>query len=130
MNSARARSAVPTPRHILVVDDEPLAASALSVYLERKGFRVSTAGSASEALRLYETDPADLVITDLLMPGGDGDALIDGLERAGAHVPVIVTTGQVDALPPRIGKSQLVLRKPLDLRQVLAEVERLLVPPA
>lgn len=122
-----ARSFKSSSRHALVVDDEPLATSMLGAYLRHKGYRVSTANSGSEAWRLYRADPADLIITDWRMPGGSGDALMGWLGAAGPRVPVIVATGHMEALPPCTpGQHRLVLHKPLDLRQVLTTVERLL----
>ncbi|HSB44762.1 MAG TPA: response regulator, partial [Nitrospira sp.] len=55
--------------HILVVEDEVNIRSALVTMLEKLGHRVSGAGTAEEALALLEDSPADLVITDLRMPG-------------------------------------------------------------
>lgn len=115
----------PSP-HLLIVEDEPLAGATMAAYLHRKGYRVSVAQNGSEALKMHRADPANLVITDWLMPQGNGQALVDQLNREDPRVPVILTSGWSGSPPPGEQDGQVTLRKPLDLRQVLASVERLL----
>jgi len=108
-------------RHILVVDDEPLAAQQVSRFLERDDVRTSTAGSGNTALALHRSDPADLIVTDLRMPDGDGVELIRAIRAEDPDRPIIVVTGQVlreaetEALDA--GATEL-LRKPLDLHEL------------
>ena len=109
----------------MIVEDEPLAGATLAAYLHRKGYRVSVAHNGSEALKMHRSDPADLVITDWLMPQGSGQALVDQLSRENPRVPVIIASGWSETPPDNHG-GQVTLQKPLDLRQVLASVERLL----
>jgi DNA-binding NtrC family response regulator len=92
---------------VLVVEDEPLIRTALADALRHAGYSVVELGEAKEALgHLSEGGAADLVITDLKMPGAiDGLDLVEWLQAALPAMPVIVTTGyhnlrsQVNGLP-------------------------------
>jgi signal transduction histidine kinase/ActR/RegA family two-component response regulator len=61
---------------ILVVDDDPDARDCIAAMLEKYGARVVVAGSASAALQTLNAFPADVLVSDLRMPGGDGFDLI------------------------------------------------------
>jgi DNA-binding response OmpR family regulator len=63
---------VSTPRHVLVVDDQPEIRDLAALVLSGSGYRVSTAGSGREALLVLERDGADLVLLDINMPDIDG----------------------------------------------------------
>ena len=117
------------PAHILVVDDETLAADAMADYLARKGYRVSTAQDGDGALRVYAADPMDLVVTDIRMPKSDGNELIAVLRRRNQELPIIVVSGQMDMEPNVEGlglNRDAVLKKPVDLRELGALVETVL----
>ena len=58
--------------HVLVVDDEPAIVEIVRDYLVDAGFRVSSARSGEEALRLVRSVLPDLVVLDLGLPGVDG----------------------------------------------------------
>jgi CheY-like chemotaxis protein len=111
--------------HILVVDDEPLAASVISDFLARKGHRATIAHSGEEALKSHAQNPADLVITDIRMPGGDGHMLVANLRRLDAKLPIIVVTGQIDLGMTGFGQDPPVLKKPVDLRKLVAMIDRM-----
>ncbi|NYZ12177.1 response regulator [Azospirillum sp. RWY-5-1] len=117
-------------RHVLVVEDEALAALAIEDYLIDCGFRVSVAGDGIAALERFDRDPADLVVTDLRMPRMDGRSLIRELRRRRPTLPIVVMTGFVAFLP---GEDDLtgadwmpleVLRKPVSPTEMLAAMER------
>lgn len=118
-------------RHILVVDDEPLAAGQVSKFLESDGVRTSTAGSGRAALAQHAEDPADIIVTDLRMPDGDGIELIRAIRAHDVEIPIIVVTGQVlreaetEALE---AGATVLLRKPLDLAELAESVKRHLPP--
>src|SRR5271170_1221574 len=72
---------------VLIVDDDLALRKILSVMLTRSAFLCRTAASGEEALRLLESQPTDVVISDLRMPGISGmDLLIEVRERY-PHVP-------------------------------------------
>lgn len=118
------------PRHILVVEDEALAALAMEDYLIEQGFRVTVAGDGLAALECFDRDPADLVVTDLRMPRMDGRSLIQALRQRRPDLPVVVLTGFVAFLP---GEDDLtgadwkpleILRKPVSPATMLDAMER------
>lgn len=122
---------MPEPLHILVADDEALAALALEDFLSRKGYRVTLAYDGQEALERFRDDPADVLVTDLRMPRMDGRSLIRALRAGDSALPVVVMTGYLSADP---GQDDLtsdrwnpleVLRKPISPQQVLDTVERM-----
>lgn len=76
---------------ILIVDDErvicELCARVLSEY------HVTMAGSCTEALRIYEIERNDLILADVMMPGGDGIQLLRQVKAMDPHATVIIMTG-------------------------------------
>ena len=78
---------------VLVVDDRRAARSALAAELADAGFRVVEADGSESAYRSFQREAPDLVLADLVMPGGDGIELV-GRIRASSSVPVVVFTSQ------------------------------------
>ncbi|MBB3264191.1 CheY-like chemotaxis protein [Azospirillum sp. OGB3] len=116
---------VTAPLHVLVAEDEALAAMALEDFLSRKGYRVTLAQDGQEGLERYSADPADLVITDLRMPRMDGRALIRELRTRAAGLPILVMTGFLsmeageDDLTSDRWQPLVVLRKPVSPQVIL-----------
>lgn len=114
--------------HILIVEDEDIAAEQMAEFLRDNDFRVTVAPNAVDALTLHEGDAADLIVTDLRMPGGDGFHLIRSLRDGASAIPIIVVTGHIlrDAEAELLEKSAtVVLRKPINLRELLTAIEDL-----
>ncbi len=85
-------------KKILIVEDNEDVALALTVRLAGVGFEVRSVASAPEALKAIDLFEPDLVVLDLLVPGGGGFSVLKAL-RASPHtsrVPVIVMTGLED----------------------------------
>ena len=83
---------------ILVVDDQPANLRVVGMLLSRQGYQVVTADSGPKALEICETDPPDLVLLDMMMPGMDGFQVLEEM-RAGAappSVPVVFVTAAQD----------------------------------
>ena len=70
---------------ILVVDDEEAIRASLRSILEDEGYDVSIAANGLEALKIYGTDPPDLMILDIWMPEMDGLEDLTAGERICAH---------------------------------------------
>jgi len=78
---------------VLIVDDEPLARRALRAALVAQGFEVDDASSGEEAIERLRTDPPDIVLLDLKMPGMGGIQACREM-RASSEVPVIVVSAK------------------------------------
>jgi len=89
----------PAPRgrgeHVLVVDDEESVRLIMKTSLETFGFRVTIAGDGSEAIDLLAgaSDPVDVAIVDMQMPGMDGAKTIAALRRVQEGLPVVGASG-------------------------------------
>lgn len=78
---------------LLVVDDEESVALTVSEVLRQEGFRVETASSGGEAVKLLENAEYDLVLTDLHMEGGDGISVLAEIQQRAPLTISIVLTG-------------------------------------
>ena len=81
---------------VLVVDDDPAHRALLAGYLARAGFKIRQAQDGAAAIATLREWPADLVITDALMPTMDGYTLCGQLraQPATRNLPVVIVTGQ------------------------------------
>jgi len=125
-------AAPPSPRHLLIVDDDDRLRELLKQFLSRAGFRVSTAHSAAAARRLLSALEFDLMVVDVMMPGEDGFAFTGWLRaqpRPVGAIPVLILTAR--GLPgDRIEGLQLgaddYLAKPFEPRELLLRIEAIL----
>ena len=122
-------------QHILLIDDDESVRSIIRRSLERAGYEVREAGEGGAALKLLASAPADLVITDLVMPDMEGIALILSLRKSHPELPVIAISGGGRMAPARYldiarncGAAR-VLAKPFDSADLLALMQQLLGSP-
>ncbi len=114
---------------ILVVDDEPSICLLLSERLGREGYVCRTSSSGEDALTLLRSEPADLVIADLRMPGMSGLELLDAVLEKFPGSAVMVATGfndlhtGVEAM--KKGAADYLV-KPIDLDALISSVRRTL----
>jgi DNA-binding response OmpR family regulator len=110
-------------RHILVVDDESGIRALLTTFLERYGFAVRSAPDGASALALLRTEPVDVILVDLQMPGISGLDMAAEVRRTNLYVPMALITATPMAIPPmalrQIGISRVFV-KPFDLEELLA----------
>jgi CheY-like chemotaxis protein len=78
---------------VLIVDDDELMRAVLRKVLERKGFDVVDAENGIRALRLFDTQGVDVVVTDIFMPDEDGLELIQDLLRRKPKLPIVAISG-------------------------------------
>jgi DNA-binding NtrC family response regulator len=78
---------------VLVVDDDSRQRSTIAEMVSSLGCTVATAGEGQEALDAQSEQPADVILTDLIMPGMDGFEFLRALEAKGDRTPAIVLTG-------------------------------------
>jgi DNA-binding NtrC family response regulator len=112
---------------ILVVDDEEKLRRVIELQLTAAGYDVDKAASAEEALKLAER--ADLVLTDLKLPGMDGLELLAAIRRQNMQAPVVVMTAfgtiEVAVQAMKTGAADFLL-KPFSLDHLTAVVEKAL----
>jgi two-component system, NtrC family, response regulator HydG len=105
------------PLSVLVVDDEAALREVLSLRIEGWGYAVTTAADAAQAEQSMERAAPDLVLSDVVLPGGSGVELLKRLKRHDRNLPVILITahGNVDAAVDamKAGATDF-LTKPLD----------------
>jgi DNA-binding response OmpR family regulator len=115
-------------RTVLVVEDEASIADVVEMYLERAGFSVRLARSASEAGRQLEDPSVDLVLLDLTLPDSDGVDLFRDI-RSRRSIPVIMVTAR-DAEADRVLGLELgaddYVTKPFSPRELVARVRAVL----
>ncbi len=98
--------------HVLVVDDDADTRDILQQVLRYAGALVTTASSSRDALASIAV--ADVIVTDMSMPGEDGLWLLAQVEQTPRRVPVIVVSGYGDYYDFSGAKFARVLRKPVD----------------
>jgi two-component system response regulator ResD len=119
------------PSRILVVEDEPDLRTLLDRHLERAGHRVVVAEDGREALRMAWTQPVDLVVLDLMLPGVDGIEVCRRLrsDPRTSRVPVVMLTAKLEATDRiaglEVGADDYVT-KPFNLRELVLRVEAVL----
>ena len=124
---------------ILIIEDEEKLRRVMELQLRTAGFDLEQAGNAEDGLKL--ADSADLIITDLRLPGMDGLQLLSNLRERGLQTPIVVMTafgsietaveamkaGAVDFLPKPFSLDHLmaVVGKALELRTLRDENRKL-----
>jgi len=112
---------------VLVIEDEEKARRVVGLQLSSDGYAVKAVGTAEEGLK--QAGEADLVLTDLKLPGMDGLALLEKLHAQNAHLPVIVMSafGTVEIAVEAMKKGAVdFLPKPFSLDHLTVVVEKAL----
>ncbi len=86
---------------VLCIDDNQVAVSGWSLYLQQHGYNVLSASQSEEGLQLFATQPVSAVILDYNMPELDGNAVSTLMKRMKPQVPIILFTG-VSELPAEV----------------------------
>jgi len=117
-----------TQQSILVVDDEAPMRKLLSSNLRASGYAVRSAADGTEALKLIEEHPFDLLLLDINIPGPNGLQVLEAVRRD-AEMPVLMLSGRarerdtVEALD--LGADDYI-SKPFGVAELLARVKALL----
>jgi CheY-like chemotaxis protein len=120
-------STMPEPPHILVLDDNARMVALIRRWLGRAGYRVTGVTTISEALEVLGTQRLDWVLTDLMMPTGDG---MDILAHTRSHQPqakvIIMTAFGSEATRQRTVAqgAHAFLSKPFNVDALLAILDR------
>jgi CheY-like chemotaxis protein len=113
--------------HVLVVDDEASVRILLQLALEDAGYTVSLAANGREALVCLVGGPADIVLTDLQMPGLGGVELFTELRAQGFRIPVVFMSAGTNARSAAVAHgADGYIPKPFDLDTLLSTLAYLL----
>jgi len=112
---------------LLIVDDDPALCDVLARALSSRGFAVTVAHTASDALAAVARDPPEFAVVDLRLPDRSGLKLVSELHSADAHTRIVVLTGHA-SIPTAVEAIKLgathYLTKPADADAVLAAFRR------
>ena len=112
---------------ILLAEDDRVMREYLTRALERSGYAVSAVDRGTEAIPLLESEPFDLLLTDIVMPEMDGIELAQKAADIAPGIRVMFITGFA-AVTLKAGKTMphaRVLSKPFHLRDLVLEVDRM-----
>jgi DNA-binding NtrC family response regulator len=111
---------------ILIVDDEPNTLGSLSRAFRLAGHEATVCENAAHALELVMNHPFDLILSDVVMPGRDGLALLEDLRANGVTTPIVMMSGQAHiemaVRATRLGALDF-LEKPISTEKLLLTVE-------
>lgn len=119
------------PCHVVVIDDHEEIRELLVRYLGEHGYRVSAAESIAAFRRLPLDDPPDLLVLDILMPGGDGLTFCRSLraDPGTSSLPIIFLTAVAEDTDRIVGLeigADDYVTKPFNPRELLARIKAVL----
>jgi len=117
-------------KQILVVDDEERIRQSLNGVLKDEGYDVEEAKDGVQALKQIESDPPDVVLLDIWMPGMDGIETLERIKTQTPNLPVIMISGHANielaVKATKLGAYDFI-EKPLSLEKVLLAVNHALL---
>ena len=120
---------MPQKAHLLIVDDEANTLASLSRAFRLEGHEATVCDNANKALELAKSQSFDLILSDVVMPGKDGLALLEDLKAQGVQAPVVMMSGQAHiemaVRATRLGALDF-LEKPISTEKLLLTVENAL----
>ncbi|MBQ8954065.1 MAG: response regulator transcription factor [Clostridia bacterium] len=113
---------------IMIVDDDPNIQQLISLYLTREGFDVTTAAAGDEALRLFKSDPPNLMLLDIMLPVMDGWQVCREVRKV-SNIPIIMLTAKDETfdkvLGLELGADDYIV-KPFDTKELVARIKAVL----
>jgi two-component system nitrogen regulation response regulator NtrX len=120
---------LPTKAHLLIVDDEANTLASLARAFRLAGHEATVCDNAGKALELAKAQNFDVILSDVVMPGKGGLALLEELKAQGVAAPVVMMSGQGDietaVRATRLGALDF-LEKPISTEKLLLTVENAL----
>ncbi len=113
---------------VLIVEDEDSLADPLAFLLRKEGFEVTVAGDGPTALENFESEGADIVLLDLMLPGMSGTDVCKRL-RMTSGVPVIMVTARDSEIDKVVGLelgADDYVTKPYSARELIARIRAVL----
>lgn len=117
---------------IVIVDDDAQTRALLERYLKKEGYSVATASDGRRLDEILASQPAKLVILDLMLPGEDGLSICRRLRAKGDTVPIIMLTAKGDEVDRIVGLevgADDYLPKPFSPRELVARMNAVLRRP-
>ena len=118
-----------TRAHILIIDDDANTLASLARAFRLAGHEATVCDNAARALQLAKAERFDLILSDVVMPGRDGIALLEDFKAIGLASPVVMMSGQASiemaVKATRLGASDF-LAKPISSEKLLLTVENAL----
>ena len=118
---------------ILIIDDDPSIVKILEIALQGLGHKVTSAGTAEEAIEKIKAHPPDLITLDIQMPGEGGLAVANELENSKLQIPFIICTATDINDPIKAYELFVVrhlyagtLKKPMNKSEIKAAVDKAL----
>ena len=120
---------MPPKAHILIIDDDANTLASLARAFRLAGHEATVCDNAARALELAKAERFDLILSDVVMPGKDGIALLEDLKKAGVIAPMVMMSGQATiemaVRATRLGAIDF-LEKPISTDKLLLTVENAL----
>ena len=117
---------MPPKAHILIIDDDANTLASLARAFRLAGHEATVCDNAGRALELAKAERFDLILSDVVMPGKDGIALLEDLKNIGVTSPTVMISGQATiemaVKATRLGASDF-LEKPISTEKLLLTVE-------
>lgn len=113
---------------ILIVEDEKILRETLAYNLTNQGFEVVTSGDGNEALEIMRSDPPDLMILDIMLPGLDGFEVCRQV-RTRSNIPILMLTARDSEIDRVVGLevgADDYMVKPFSMRELVARVKAML----
>src|SRR5271169_2763551 len=82
--------------HLLIVDDDANTLASLARAFRLAGHEATVCDNAARALELVKSQPFDMMLSDVVMPGKDGLSLLEELRGLGISLPVVMVSGQAN----------------------------------
>src|SRR5580704_11455270 len=115
--------------HILIIDDDANTLASLSRAFRLAGHEATVCDNAARALELAKAEHFDLILSDVVMPGKDGIALLEDFRNIGVASPTVMMSGQATiemaVKATRLGATDF-LEKPISTEKLLLTVENTL----
>ena len=115
--------------HVLVVEDDVRFNQIVCASLNAAGYAVQGCTNASEAFDALHDSGADIIISDIMMPGIDGFEFVEDVRRINKRIPILLMTARDDLSAKRQGFRAGIdeyMVKPIDLDELLLRIEALL----
>ena len=116
---------------VLVVDDDPLILTVVDLMVRHMGHTVRTAPDGMTALDVMADTPADLIVSDIRMPGMDGLALARTVRKDYPTVPIILMTGYLSEYSSGSASDigvDGILKKPFKSAELISAITRAIAP--